>query len=60
MNETDLKIDEIIKKSTENVFEVLRKNGFEIREKKNTYQKTEQLLYLIPNLKESIKHNKKK
>jgi len=60
MNEMDLKIDEIIKKSTENVFEVLRKNGFEIREKKNTYQKTEQLLYLIPNLKESVKHNKQK
>ena len=52
--------EEIIKKSTENVFEVLRKNGFEIKEKRNTFQRTEQLLYLMPQLKDAINQNKRK
>ena len=50
----------ITKKTTESVFEVLRKNGFEIKEKKTVFQKTEQLLYLIPQLKEAIDHNKER
>lgn len=50
----------LIKKTTENVFEILKKNGFEIKEKKSTFQRTEQLLYLVPQLKDAIKHNKKK
>lgn len=48
----------IIRITTENVFEILRKNGFEITEKKNTYLRTEQLLYLLPKLKSAINHNK--
>lgn len=52
--------DEIIRKTTENVFEVLRKNGFEIKERKNTFQRAEQLLYLMPQLKDAINQNKKK
>ncbi len=59
MNEEKI-IDIVVKKSTENVFEVLRKNGFEIKESKNTFQKTEQLLYLVPQLKEAINHNKRR
>lgn len=50
----------IIKKTTENVFEILKKNGFEIKEKKSTFQRTEQLLYLVPKLKKAINHNKEK
>lgn len=50
----------LIKKTTETVFDVLRKNGFEIKEKKSVFQRTEQLLYLIPKLKEAINHNKQK
>lgn len=53
-------IDIATKKAIENVFEVLKKNGFEIKESKTTFQKTEQLLYLIPQLKDAIKHNKDK
>lgn len=53
-------IDIAVKKSTENIFETLRKNGFEIREKNSTFQKTEQLLYLMPQLSDAINHNKKK
>lgn len=56
----DFKIEELSKTITENVFDILRKNGFEIKEKKNTFQRTEQLLYLIPQLKEAIKHNNQK
>lgn len=52
------KIDFISKRVTEDVLDILRKNGFEIREKKNTFQKTEQLLYLMPKLKKAINHNK--
>ena len=50
---------EIINLTVNTVFETLRKNGFEIKEKKTTFQQTEQLLYLMPQLKESINHNKK-
>ncbi len=53
-------IDLTVKKSTENVFEILRKNGFEIKESKSTFQRTEQLLYLVPQLKEAINHNKQR
>ncbi len=53
-------IDLAVRKSTENVFEILRKNGFEIKESKSTFQKTEQLLYLVPQLKEAINHNKQR
>lgn len=52
--------DELIKKTTENVFEILRKNGFDIKEKKTTFQQTEQLLYLLPQLNNAINHNKKR
>jgi hypothetical protein len=51
--------NEIIKLTTENVFTILRQQGFEVKEKKNTFQKTEQLLYLLPKLKDAIKHNLK-
>lgn len=50
----------IIKTTTENVFDILKKNGFEIKESKSTFQKTEQLLYLMPNLKKAITYNKNK
>lgn len=53
-------LNKIIKKSTENVFEILKANGFEIKEKKSIFQRTEQLLYLMPQLKEAINHNKNK
>ena len=53
-------IDLTVKKTTENVFEILRKNGFEIKESKSTFQRTEQLLYLVPQLKEAINHNKQR
>ena len=56
MEEKDIKM--IVDRTTENVFETLRKNGFEIKEKKTTFQRTEQLLYLMPQLKEAINHNK--
>lgn len=50
----------LIKKTSESVFDILRKNGFEIKEKKSVFQRTEQLLYLMPGLKEAIKFNNKK
>lgn len=52
--------NEIVNITVETVFETLRKNGFEIKEKKTTFQQTEQLLYLMPQLKEAINHNKKR
>lgn len=60
MNNDLQKEDILIKKTIENVFDILRKNGFEIKEKKSTFQRTEQLLYLVPQLKEAVKHNKQK
>ena len=57
----DEKLVEVISKITvKEVFETLRKNGFEIKERKNSFQNTEQLLYLMPQLKNAINHNKKK
>lgn len=55
-------IDEsvLIQKTTETVFEILRTNGFEIKEKKSTFQRTEQLLYLVPKLRKAVNHNKQK
>ncbi len=50
----------VIKITVDNVFETLRKNGFEIKEQKSAFQRTEQLLYLAPSLKEAINHNKNK
>ena len=51
--------NEIVNITVNTVFETLRKNGIEIKERKTTFQQTEQLLYLIPQLKESINYNKK-
>lgn len=48
----------LVEKTVDVVFDTLRKNGFEIKEKKSTFQRTEQLLYLVPKLKQAIKHNK--
>lgn len=58
--EEEVKEKMLIQKTTETVFDVLRKNGFEIKEKKNTFQRTEQLLYLVPSLKKAINHNKER
>lgn len=59
MNEVEL-VTKVVDITTENVFEILRKSGFEIKEKKSTFQRTEQLLYLMPKLKEAISHNKQR
>ncbi len=53
-------MEEVIKISSNNVFEILRKNGFEIKEKRSIFKRTEQLLYLLPDLKKAINHNNRK
>ena len=58
--EEEVKQNMLIQKTAETVFDVLRKNGFEIKEKKSTFQRTEQLLYLVPQLKKAINHNKER
>jgi hypothetical protein len=52
--------EQIIKITTNNVFETLRKQGFKIKEEKNIFQRTEQLLYTMPQLKKAINHNKER